>query len=69
MLLYISKIRFVFQQVIIVHKHGSINREFSVFKKTVLSQPRENQGGFHFTARKTSPLQKAPQPIRLLYFH
>jgi hypothetical protein len=37
MLFYISKVLFVYQQVIIVQKYASINREFSIFFKTVLS--------------------------------
>ena len=37
MLFYISKVLFVYQQVIIVQKYASINREFSIFLKTVLS--------------------------------
>ena len=38
MLFYISKVLFVYQQVIIVQKYASnLNREFSIFQKTVLS--------------------------------
>ena len=37
MLFYISKVLFVYQQVIIVQIYASINREFSIFLKTVLS--------------------------------